>query len=63
MSREEVEAYKADMEPAGYRIETALDCMRALDYAESREDIDATRIGFVGFSQGAILGTAFCGLR
>ncbi len=41
-------------------VQSALDCMRAVDYAIAREDLDATRLGFVGFSQGAITGTAFC---
>lgn len=41
-------------------VQSALDCMRAVDYACSRDDLDAGRLGFVGFSQGAIVGTAFC---
>ena len=41
-------------------VQSALDCMRAVDYARSRPDLDADRLGFVGFSQGAIVGTAFC---
>jgi dienelactone hydrolase len=41
-------------------LQTGLDCMRALDYAASRDDLDAERIGFVGFSQGTIVGTPFC---
>jgi dienelactone hydrolase len=41
-------------------LQTALDCMRALDYATGRGDLDPGRIGFVGFSQGTIVGTPFC---
>ncbi len=41
-------------------VQTALDCMRALDYTASRDNLDAGRIGFVGFSQGTIVGTPFC---
>ncbi len=41
-------------------VQTALDCMRALDYVASRGDLDEGRIGFVGFSQGTIVGTPFC---
>jgi dienelactone hydrolase len=41
-------------------VQSALDCMRAVDYLCSRDDLDAGRLGFVGFSQGAIVGTAFC---
>ena len=41
-------------------VQSALDCMRAADYVSAREDLDGARLGFVGFSQGAILGTAFC---
>ena len=41
-------------------IQTALDCMRAVDYVRSRSDTDPERIGFMGFSQGAIVGSTFC---
>ena len=41
-------------------VQSALDCMRAVDYLRSRDDLDAGRLGFVGFSQGAIVGTVFC---
>lgn len=41
-------------------IQTALDCMRAVDYVHSRNDTDPERIGFIGFSQGAIVGSTFC---
>jgi len=41
-------------------VQSALDCMRAVDYAFARGDLDTARLGFVGFSQGAIMGTAFC---
>ena len=41
-------------------IQSSLDCMRALDYVQSRPDLDPERIAFVGFSQGTIVGTPFC---
>ncbi|MFQ5458742.1 MAG: alpha/beta hydrolase, partial [Myxococcota bacterium] len=41
-------------------VQTALDCMRAVDYVRARDDIDPDRIGFMGFSQGAIVGATFC---
>jgi predicted esterase len=34
--------------------------MRAIDYLKSRDDLDTERVGFVGFSQGTIVGTPFC---
>jgi len=41
-------------------IQTAVDLMRAIDYLESRNDIDLRRIGFIGFSMGGMVGTMFC---
>lgn len=34
--------------------DTAWDVMRLIDYLETREDIDASRIGMIGFSKGGI---------
>jgi dienelactone hydrolase len=35
-------------------FDTAWDVMRLIDFLETREDIDATRIGLIGFSKGGI---------
>lgn len=43
-------------------VQTAVDWMRALDYLESRADVDTSRTGFVGFSMGGMRGAAFVGL-
>lgn len=37
--------------------QTAVDLRRAVDYLTTREDIDASRIGYMGFSMGAIIGS------
>ncbi len=42
-----------------FGIQTAVDTMRAVDWAESRPDLDAGRLGYAGFSMGAILGVQF----
>ena len=44
-------------------IQTVIDLRRGIDYLETRSDIDASRVGFIGFSQGAMLGTPFCGME
>lgn len=41
-------------------IQTAIDLMRAIDYLETRDDIDVRKIGFCGFSMGGMVGTMFC---
>lgn len=43
-----------------FAAQAAADLRRALDALESRPEIDAARIGYLGFSLGAILGAAFC---
>jgi dienelactone hydrolase len=44
-------------------IQTVQDLRRSVDYLASRRDIDRTRIGFLGFSQGAMLGATFLGVE
>jgi dipeptidyl aminopeptidase/acylaminoacyl peptidase len=43
--------------------QTVIDCRRALDYLETREDIDASRVGYIGTSMGAIFGAIVCGVE
>lgn len=38
-------------------IQTVVDYRRAMDYLESRDDVDASRIGLIGASMGAIMGS------
>jgi cephalosporin-C deacetylase-like acetyl esterase len=38
-------------------IQTVIDLRRGIDFLETRDDVDTRRIGYVGFSMGAILGT------
>ncbi len=42
--------------------QTAVDWMRALDYALTRPQVDGERVGFVGFSMGGMRGAPFVGL-
>ncbi len=44
-------------------IQTVIDLRRAVDYLESRPDIDAKHIGYMGFSQGGIAGGTFLGVE
>lgn len=44
-------------------IQTVRDLRRAVDYLISRKDVDRTRIGFVGFSQGGMIGGTFIGVE
>ena len=44
-------------------IQTVRDLRRSVDYLCSRTDIDASRIGFLGFSQGAMVGGTFIGVE
>ncbi|MEX2238439.1 MAG: dienelactone hydrolase family protein [Dehalococcoidia bacterium] len=45
-----------------HAIQTAQDLMRALDYAETRAELDLGRVGYIGVSMGTILGVAFVAL-
>ncbi len=44
-------------------IQTVVDLRRAVDYLTSRPDIDPDRIGFLGFSQGGMVGGTFIGVE
>jgi dienelactone hydrolase len=53
----------------GYRFwtrdllaQTVFDLRRAVDYLETRAEIDQKRIGFLGISLGGMIGTVFCGV-
>jgi cephalosporin-C deacetylase-like acetyl esterase len=41
--------------------QSIMDLRRAVDYLETRDDIDATRIGFLGVSMGSFMGAVFAG--
>ncbi len=43
-------------------LQTVVDWMRALDYLCERPEVDADRVGFVGFSMGGMRGAPFVGL-
>jgi len=43
-------------------VQTVIDLRRAVDLLQSREDIEASRIGYLGASMGAMLGAVFCGV-
>lgn len=43
-------------------VQTVIDLRRAVDYLESRGDIDMKKIGYFGFSQGAMIGGTFIGI-
>ncbi len=43
-------------------IQTVVDWMRVLDYLSERPEVDAERVGFVGFSMGGMRGAPFVGL-
>lgn len=42
--------------------QTVFDLRRAIDLLETRDDIDANKIGYYGISLGGIIGTIFCGV-
>lgn len=43
-------------------LQTAVDWMRALDWAVGLEEADGERVGFAGFSMGGMRGAAFVGM-
>ncbi len=44
-------------------IQSVVDLRRAVDYLQSRPDVDKTKIGYMGFSQGAMLGGVTAGVE
>lgn len=44
-------------------IQTVIDLRRAVDYLQSRPDIDAKNLGYLGFSQGGMIGGTFIGVE
>lgn len=44
-------------------VQSVIDVRRAVDYLQSRPDIDAAQIGYLGFSQGAMLGSVAVGVE
>jgi uncharacterized protein len=44
-------------------IQTVIDMRRAVDWLETRPEIDPSRIGYFGASQGSIIGTVFVGVE
>jgi cephalosporin-C deacetylase-like acetyl esterase len=59
-----------DFDPTGdlrYRTrevisQTVFDLRRAVDFIQTREELDPERIGYFGISLGGIIGTIFCGI-
>ncbi|RAJ09967.1 alpha/beta hydrolase [Arenibacter echinorum] len=43
--------------------QTVFDLRRAVDFIETRNELDASRIGYYGISLGGITGTVFCGVE
>lgn len=43
--------------------QTVFDLRRAVDFIQTREELDADRIGYFGISLGGIIGTIFCGVE
>ena len=44
-------------------VQTAIDWRRTIDYLETRAEVDAERMGFVGFSMGGMRGGPFVGVE
>ncbi len=44
-------------------VQSVVDLRRAVDYLATRADIDNAKIGYLGFSQGAMLGAVFGGVE
>lgn len=56
--------YSPDLEESRNGIiQTVIDLRRAVDYLETKEDIDRDRVGYVGGSMGGILGAIFIGVE
>ncbi|MCD6351019.1 MAG: alpha/beta fold hydrolase, partial [Armatimonadetes bacterium] len=57
--KKEGEPFFSPTTGSGYRyvVQTVVDYRRAIDYIETRDDLDASRIGLLGASMGAIVGT------
>jgi len=56
--RQSVEIISANLEQTRQAmIQTVIDNERAIDYVRSRADLDGNRVGLLGMSMGAILGT------
>lgn len=45
-----------------HAVQMAVDLMRLVDLLETRPEVDASRIGYLGFSMGTIMGVPFVGL-
>jgi cephalosporin-C deacetylase-like acetyl esterase len=55
--------YSADTEMTTQAfVQTVIDVRRLIDHLETRDDVDASRIGLVGGSMGALLGTIASGV-
>ena len=44
-------------------VQSVIDLRRAVDYLETRQDVEKSKIGYVGFSQGGMLGAVFGGVE
>jgi dienelactone hydrolase len=44
-------------------VQTVIDLRRALDFLQSRTDVDGRKIGYLGFSQGGMIGGTFIGVE
>jgi cephalosporin-C deacetylase-like acetyl esterase len=44
-------------------VQTVIDLRRAVDFLISRPEVDATKIGYLGFSQGGMIGATFIGVE
>jgi dienelactone hydrolase len=45
-----------------HQVQLAQDLMRTLDYAETKSELDLSRVGYLGLSMGTIFGVAFVAL-
>ncbi|MGQ9729645.1 MAG: alpha/beta hydrolase [Candidatus Zipacnadales bacterium] len=50
------------MVQTGGWVQSIVDMRRAIDFAETQEQVDADRIGYLGISMGAIMGGVLCGV-